>query len=124
MKYDKNDFYSLQDVYASMYKQPKKQINENIDDFNSDEIPEFGGSGEFDDITDDFPRGFEASGTIPPEYENKTAERPYPYLIRTYQQDTLKNVDVIWLSSPYIDDPYGDDVPFSLGSNQSLERLH
>jgi hypothetical protein len=62
---------------------------------------------------------FEKAGNYPPEFENKTADRPFPYLIKTYNQDTLRNVDVIWLNKSDLS-TYDDDVPFSLGSNQEL----
>jgi hypothetical protein len=62
---------------------------------------------------------YEESGATPGDYESKTADRPFPYLIKTYQADTLKTVDVVWLHDPDLT-TYDDKVPFALGSNQEL----
>jgi hypothetical protein len=41
------------------------------------------------------------------------------YVLNTYELDTLTNMEAIWLPG-YDGDPYGDTVPFAVGSNQSI----
>jgi hypothetical protein len=42
-------------------------------------------------------------------------------LLKTYSLDTLMEVEEVTLPENYNGDPYGDTVPFSVGSNQTLE---
>ena len=79
---------------------------------------------EFYDDTSDYDEPAESVGSVPAEFENKTADRPFPHLLKTYEGDRLKNVDVIWLNKSDIADPHSDDVPFTLGSNQSLTPIN
>lgn len=44
-------------------------------------------------------------------------------LLKTYTLDTLTETEVVEIPENYDGDPYGDTVPFSVGSNQSLEAL-
>jgi hypothetical protein len=44
-------------------------------------------------------------------------------LLKTYTLDTLTNAEEVELPENYDGDPYGDTVPFCVGSNQSLEVL-
>ena len=44
-------------------------------------------------------------------------------LLHTYQNEKAIQSELIELPSNYNGDPYGDTVPFSVGSNQSIEVL-
>lgn len=44
-------------------------------------------------------------------------------LLKTYTLDTVTEVEEIELPENYDGDPYGDTVPFSVGSNQTIETL-
>ena len=44
-------------------------------------------------------------------------------LLKTYTLDTLTETEEVELPENYDGDPYGDTVPFCVGSNQSLEVL-
>lgn len=44
-------------------------------------------------------------------------------LLKTYQLDTLAEVEEIELPENYDGNPYGDTVPFSVGSNQTIEVI-
>tara|TARA_R100000654_G_scaffold72612_1_gene104589 strand:+ start:647 stop:796 length:150 start_codon:yes stop_codon:yes gene_type:complete len=44
-------------------------------------------------------------------------------LLKTYKLDTLTDTETIDLPNNYDGDPYGDTVPFSVGSNQSIEVI-
>jgi len=44
-------------------------------------------------------------------------------LLHTYQNEKLTESELIELPSNYDGDPYGETVPFSVGSNQSIEVL-
>lgn len=44
-------------------------------------------------------------------------------LLKTYTLDTLTEVEEIELPENYDGDPYGDTVPFLVGSNQVIETL-
>lgn len=42
-------------------------------------------------------------------------------LLKTYYLDTLMEVEEVTIPENYNGDPDGDTVPFSVGSNQTLE---
>ena len=44
-------------------------------------------------------------------------------LLKTYTQDTLTETELVEVPDNYDGDPYGETVPFCVGSNQSLELL-
>jgi hypothetical protein len=44
-------------------------------------------------------------------------------LLKTYSLETLTEVEEVTLPNNYDGNPYGDTVPFCVGSNQSLEVL-
>lgn len=44
-------------------------------------------------------------------------------LLKTYTLDTLTQTELVEVPDNYDGDPYGDTVPFCVGSNQSLEVL-
>jgi hypothetical protein len=44
-------------------------------------------------------------------------------LLKTYTLDTLTDTETVELPANYDGNPYGDTVPFSVGSNQSLEVI-
>jgi hypothetical protein len=44
-------------------------------------------------------------------------------LLKTYTLDTLTDVEEVELPENYDGNAYGDAVPFSIGSNQSLEII-
>ena len=44
-------------------------------------------------------------------------------LLNSYEGETLVNSEVVELPDNYDGDPYGDTVPFSVGSNQTIETL-
>ena len=44
-------------------------------------------------------------------------------LLKTYSLDILTEVTKVTLPENYDGDPYGDTVPFSVGSNQTLEVI-
>ena len=44
-------------------------------------------------------------------------------LLKTYTLDTLTETEAIELPENYDGNPYGDTVPFSVGSNQSIEVI-
>ena len=44
-------------------------------------------------------------------------------LLHSYQNDRVLESTIIELPSNYDGDPYGETVPFSVGSNQSIEVL-
>ena len=44
-------------------------------------------------------------------------------LLKTYALDTLTETELVELPNDYDGDPYGDTVPFCIGSNQALELL-
>ena len=44
-------------------------------------------------------------------------------LLKTYTLDTLTETEIVEVPDNYDGDPYGDTVPFCVGSNQSLEVL-
>ena len=41
-------------------------------------------------------------------------------IIKTYDGEVIIDETPVWLDKPNIDNADGDDVPFSLGSNQEL----
>jgi len=44
-------------------------------------------------------------------------------LLKTYSLETLTEVEEVTLPDNFDGDPYGDTIPFSVGSNQTLEIL-
>ena len=44
-------------------------------------------------------------------------------LLKTYTLDALTEVEAIELPENYDGNPYGDTVPFSVGSNQAIEVI-
>tara|TARA_E500000318_G_C3538926_1_gene203842 strand:- start:1081 stop:1275 length:195 start_codon:yes stop_codon:yes gene_type:complete len=44
-------------------------------------------------------------------------------LLHTYQNEKAIESELVELPSNYNGDPYGETVPFSVGSNQSIEIL-
>jgi hypothetical protein len=44
-------------------------------------------------------------------------------ILKTYTLDTLTDTEEVELPENYDGNPYGDTVPFSVGSNQSLEVI-
>jgi hypothetical protein len=44
-------------------------------------------------------------------------------LLKTYTLDTLTQTEIVEVPDNYDGNPYGDTVPFCVGSNQSLEVL-
>ena len=44
-------------------------------------------------------------------------------LLKTYTLNTLTDTEIVELPENYDGNPYGDTVPFSVGSNQSLEVI-
>lgn len=47
-------------------------------------------------------------------------DRPYPHLLVTYAQEEVRERRIVWLRTPGVFDPYGDDVPFTVFSNQQI----
>ena len=44
-------------------------------------------------------------------------------ILKTYTLDTLTDTEEVELPESYDGNPHGDTVPFSIGSNQSLEVI-
>jgi len=44
-------------------------------------------------------------------------------ILKTYAIDTLTDTEEVELPENYDGNPYGDTVPFSVGSNQSIEVI-
>lgn len=44
-------------------------------------------------------------------------------LLNSYEGETLVNSEVVDLPDNYDGDPYGDTVPFTVASNQTIETL-
>jgi hypothetical protein len=44
-------------------------------------------------------------------------------LLKTYTLDTLTEIETIDLPDNYDGDPYGNTVPFCVGSNQTIEVI-
>mgnify|MGYP005877744821 CR=1 FL=1 len=128
MRYTNDDRKNLGNLYFEMYS-PKKNKNETLvkeENFYDveDEAEALDGDLDSPTIKKEYDlEEFEDGGSVPSEFENKTADRPFPYLLKSYEQDRLKNVDVVWLSKPDLS-AYDDEVPFSIGSNQELITIN
>lgn len=122
-RFSKDDFYAIGDLVEEMYNptQPDQEIvqEEYFSDVE-DEAEQMDGDLDMavSDAQDEYGE-YEAAESYPPEFENKTSDRPFPYLIKTYNQDRLKNVDVVWLHKPDLSS-FDEEVPFMIGSNQEL----
>ena len=44
-------------------------------------------------------------------------------ILKTYTLETLTDTETVELPENYDGDPYGDTVPFAVGSNQSIEVI-
>jgi|TARA_R100000081_G_C4652365_1_gene83420 hypothetical protein len=44
-------------------------------------------------------------------------------ILKTYTNSTLAQSEIVEIPDNYDGDPYGDTIPFCIGSNQSLEVL-
>lgn len=122
MRYTNEDRKNLGDIYSKMYTEKKEEENADVINEGYSPHPDF---ADYDrEVNREIKSSegldeYEESGVTPGDYESKTADRPFPYLIKTYQADTLKSVDVVWLHDPDLT-TYDDKVPFVLGSNQEL----
>ena len=54
---------------------------------------------------------------------NKQPINTMKALLKTYILDKLTEAELVELPDNYDDDPYGDTVPFCIGSNQTLQLL-
>lgn len=45
-------------------------------------------------------------------------------LLKSYNGEKVINIEVVELPDDYDGNPYGDEVPFSVGSNQTIIPFH